>query len=417
MQSFLVTLIFKSMKKNYCPHCWPSKRKYHCIFHIEYYVSGFGRCLDKIVTTFLKPIHFLTRKGNFQEDVFWMFFLELLSLIKIVQFIDKPDESKIYNRSLIFFKEAKRRNIPIQAIKVFGKYVNHFRFIYNKRKYYYEGIPVTMFQTEEFEMDNKDKCKRLLNNNNLPIANGKMFTNLKGAMEYGLTLGFPLVVKPYNASLSHHVTCRIKSQKSLLEAIMLAKQYCPAFIVERYIEGKLYRASVVGKKYIFICQKDRANIVGDGNNTIGKLIENKNDHIYRGDKDQMNFTLHKIPFDNILESRLKAEGYTLNTVLPENKKLYLQDKYILTCGCDIINCKEHCHADNRDLFFKTARILGSDLVGIDFICQNIGESHKLQQAAILEVNSLPYIDMHQYPSHGSPEAVSAVVWDFVLSKI
>ena len=163
--------------------------------------------------------------------------------------------------------------------------------------------------------------------------------------------------------------------------------------------------------------KDKANIVGNGYLTIGELINTKNTHINRGDTDKMNSTLHKIPINSSLIVNLENQGLNLKTILPKNKKIYLQNKYVLSHGCDIINCNGAVHIKNRDLFLRVADVLQADLVGIDFICPDISKPYDEQEAAILEVNSLPYIDMHQYPSHGDPEPVAEIVWDITINKL
>jgi len=399
------------MNDKYCKHCWPTKRKNHLILHLAYY-------LDKFITVLSKLFKYLYKKNNDTvQDYFWAIFLEFFSFFRIVQFIDEPDESKLYNRSLIFFKEAKKRNLQIKAVKFLWKYLNEFKLIYKNKNYYYEGIPLTIFKETDFDIHHKYSCKKILQKNNLPIARGQLFTNTAKALKFGNEIGFPLVVKPYNASLSHHVTCPITSEKELLNGIKIAKQYTPAFIIEKYINGSLFRASVVGKSHVFVCQKDRANIVGNGYSRIEELINLKNAQINRGATDQMNSTLHKIPINDVLVINLKNKGLNLKTILPKNNKIYLQDKYVLSHGCDIINCNGIIHVKNKELFIKVANILQSDLIGIDFICPDISKSYDEQKTGILEVNSLPYIDMHQYPSHGDPEPVAEVVWDIVINKL
>lgn len=399
------------MNDKYCKHCWPTKQRNHFIFHFGYY-------LDNFITTLSKPFKYLHKKNSHaHQDYFWAIILKFLSFFRIVQFIDEPDESKLYNRSLIFFKEAKRRNLQIKAVKFLWKYVNEFKLIHKNKNYYYEGIPLTIFKETSFDMDHKHSCKKILQENHLPTAHGQLFTSTAKALKFGNEIGFPLVVKPCNGSLSHHVTCQITSEKELLNGIKIAKQYTPTFIVEKYIDGSLFRASVVGKSHVFVCQKDRANIIGNGYSTIEELINLKNAQINRGDTDQMNSSLHKIPINDVLIVNLENQGLTLKTILPKNNKIYLQDKYVLSHGCDIINCNRLVHVKNKELFIKVANILQSDLIGIDFICPDISKSYNEQETAILEVNSLPYIDMHQYPSHGNPEPVAKVVWDIVLNKL
>ena len=398
------------MNNKYCEYCWPTKRKYHFVFHLEYYLSKFA-------TIFSKPLKYLfPKKKKINQDYLWGPILEFLSLVKIVNFIDEPDETKLYNRGLIFFKEAKKRNLDIKAIKFLGKYINEFRLIYKGKRYYYEGIPLTINQ-KCLETDDKIKIKTLLYENNIPIAPGKFFTDPKKAIDFGKKTGYPLVVKPNTGSLSHHLTCFINSEEELRKAIKISKIYRPDFIVERYIEGNLYRATVTGRKHVFICQKDKANIVGNGFSSIEELIKIKNNGKKRGEIHQMNTTLHKIPIDDALKRNLKTQGLNLKSILPKGKKIYLQDKFILSQGCDIINCSEDAHLDNKNLFLKIANILETDLAGIDFICGNINKSYKNQETAVLEINSLPYIDMHQYPSHGKPDPVAEIVWDIVLNNL
>lgn len=399
------------MDNKYCKYCWPTKRKNHFIIHLSYYIN-------KYIAVILKPFGYLRKKiGGNRQDYFWGLFLEFLSFLKIVKFIDQPDKTKLYNRSLIFFEEAKRQNLQIKAIKFLGKYVNEFKLIYNKKGYYYEGIPLTIFKEPVFNMDDKYNIKKILQKNNIPTAAGQIFTNVTKALNYGKNIGFPLVVKPYNGSLSHHVTCPINSTKQLLNAIKIAKQYTPVFIIEKFINGGLFRASVVGKKHVFVCQKDRANIIGNGYSTIEELIKLKNKNFNRGTINQMNSTLHIIPINDVLTYNLKNQGFNSKTILSKNKKIYLQNKFVLSHGCDIINCTGNVHTQNKELFLRVANILHADLVGIDFICFDISKSYKKQETAILECNSLPYIDMHQYPSHGKPEPVAGIVWKIILDKL
>jgi len=267
------------------------------------------------------------------------------------------------------------------------------------------------------DIDDKNKIKKLFDQNNIPIASGEIFVNPQKALKFGFNLGFPLVVKPNNGSLSKHVTCDINSEEELIKAIKIVKEFSPDFIVEKYVKGSLFRATVIGKNHIFICQKDKANVVGDGVLTIENLILQKNKCKKRGKTHEANTTLHEILIDSVLEQNLANQNLSLNSVLPQNKKIYLQDKYILSHGCDIINHTQNTHQDNKNLFLNIAKILDTQLVGIDFICSDISKSHKTQNTAVLETNSLPYADMHQNPSHGTPEPIAKIVWDSMIKFI
>lgn len=400
------------MKEN-CHYCWPIKRKSHFFLHIDYYVSNlilwpFSR------RKFKKPNAARTKK--FPQNLGWGLILELLAFMRFVSFEDTPNEQGLFNRSLIFFQEAKKRGIDIRSVKFLQKQMNEFKFRYQGKNYYYEGIPLTL-KSVSLSMDDKHIAKAELNKQGVPVAKGKLCKNLNQAMDVYKQHGYPLVVKPNNGSLSHHVTCNINSEDKLIEAVNIARKYCPDFIVERHINGKLFRATVIGKKKVYVCEKVKANIIGDGLSTVEELILEKNGRHKRGGTHQKNTTLHRIPVDNNLKKTIAIKGLTLKSIIAKNKVVCLQDKFILSQGCDIIGHTTNTHPDNRKLFFDIASFLDADLLGIDFICPDIRQSYKSQQTAVLELNSLPYIDMHQYPSHGEPDNVAEEVWDMILENI
>ncbi|MBL7058211.1 hypothetical protein ISS03_02635 [Patescibacteria group bacterium] len=397
----------------YCKHCWPTKRKKHLVNHINYYI-------DKSLWSFcvsLGEIALRTKVVATIADLITTQLVELLALIGIIKFQSNPDETKLYNRGLIFFKEAKKRGLTIQSSKFLGKYNNSFKFIYKGKKYYYDSIPLTILDKHAATINNKGETKRLLKKYNIPVAEGKSFTNKIKAIQYARNLGFPLVVKPNNGSLSHHVTCNIQSDGKLIEAINIVKKFSPDFIVEKYIKGELYRATVIGKKHLYICKKEKANVIGDGLSTIKELITFKNSCQERGKTHKMNTTLHEILIDEVLKTNLKNQNLDLQSIIAKNKKIYLQNKYILAHGCDIINCGEQAHTQNKRLFFKIANLFDTNLIGIDFISPNIKTPYYQHKVAVLEANSLPYLDMHQYPSHGKPEQIARAVWDITLDHL
>jgi len=391
--------------KEYCPYCWPTKRRYHFVLHIEYYGI-------KLVKFFEKIFRFNQNKKTKQR----FFIKDFLSLLKIIKFEKKPDRRKIYNRSLIFFDEAKKRGLDIRVVKFFSKYINEFVFFYNNKKYYYEGIPTILLENKNTDMDDKNKVKKILNKNKIPTPSGQIFINSKRAFNFGKEIGYPLVVKPNSGSLSQHVICPVNSDEELKIAIKIVKIYKPDFIVEEYIQGRVYRATIVNKKHVFVCLKEKVNIIGDGVFTIRDLINFKNNDKKRGETYQKDTTLHKISIDDTLKNVLQKQGLKLDSILNKNQKVYLNDKCILSCGCDIINCGD-VHLDNKNLFLEIAKILNTNLVGIDFICPDISCSYKNQKTGVLETNSLPYIDMHQHPSCGKSYSVAKIVWDELLNKI
>ena len=186
------------MNTGYCPHCWPSRQKHHIFSHVDYY-------LERIIW----PFEYITRRAKKpqqrQADRWWGAILPLLNVFGIVRFDPEPDSSKLRNRSLIFFEEAKRRGIEIEAIAFFGHYVNEFRFKEGGRWHYYEGIPL-LWRGEQNDIDDKYQVKQKLEQVNLPVAKGRRCTQFWQAQQHMQAVGGPVVIKPVSGSLSRHCT-------------------------------------------------------------------------------------------------------------------------------------------------------------------------------------------------------------------
>ena len=73
------------------------------------------------------------------------------------------------------------------------------------------------------------------------------------------------------------------------------------------------------------------------------------------------------------------------------------------------------HPENKILFKKVYELCKAPLIGIDFITKDISIPYYEQKCAIIEVNSLPYIDMHHYPVTGKERNVAGRILDYCIS--
>ena len=390
-----------------CKYCWPTKRRTHFFVHLDYY-------LNLLQPARSRPKK--NRRNQIRQSYFDQIIFGLAHTLGLITFEDKPNKTKIKSKSLIFLNEAQKRGLNLKVANCFGNYTNNFQLNYKGRIYYYQSNPLLILGGSP-HLDSKEHVKATLQKNKLPVAPGGLFGTLKEAEHFAEKNGYPLVVKPNSGSLSCHATYPVTSKKQLQEAVRIAKIYQPRFIVEKYISGNLYRATVIGQNTLYLCQKESPNIVGNGHDTIQELLTTKNNDPKRANAQAQNSTLHQIPIDQNLKKYLHHQGLSLSSVIPKHQKISLQDKYTLSSGCDIINCLENAHPDNRQLFLEIAKIFDADLVGIDFICPDLTVSYKNQQCAVLETNSLPAIDMHQNPSNGKSEPVAEKVWDLIMKKL
>ena len=395
-----------------CPHCDP-------------YLSKSGHLAEKIenllypIKNFFYPLEWILQNYQWIHRLFNIVitsnFFKVLLFFNILQEVEINDlDETLHNRSLVVIKEARKRGITIKGIKILGKKsTNFFSWIINNNKKIFEGLPYfTVDKVLPIDFDDKKKLKNLLPKENFPPPRGNVFRDYYLALRYVKeTLGFPVVVKPRNGSLSKHTTCDIKTESEFKEAVRIVKIISGDFIVEEFIEGNVYRITAVNGNVVAACRREPPNIIGDGKHIISELIELKNKNPLRGEIHQKNYTLHKIIISEKTKFLLIQQKLRLDSVLPKGKKIYLHDKVVLACGADIHDVTDIIHLDNIMLFKKIQEICKASLVGIDFIAQDISKPYYRQRCAIIEANSLPYIDMHYYPITGKERNIAAHILD------
>lgn len=377
--------------KNFCEDCGYSN--WH---HLNTW-------LEELISRFLPPI-----KLPRQIDTIFDALLEkIFTIPKIARFRADFSVADIQLRSSCFIKEMRKRGAVCYAMQsVFG-YTNHFKIEVGGKTFRFETLPRAEFVNKYTTkiVDDKELTKRHCKKGGFPVADGRSFWfwQKRKAIQFGREMGFPLVVKPRGGSVSRHVTTNIQDDSQLEKAIHHAVSYSPVFVVEKFIPNtSVYRATVIDFDFVVCVQQVPANIVGDGISTIRELIDKKNSDPRRGEPHQKQFTLYKIVENEMTKKLLAEKGYTDNTILKNGEILYLQKDPFLKLGGDLIEVTSIVHKDNLKLFSDLARFFDIRLTGIDFLAQNIAISWKNQPCAILELNSVPCIELHHFPSSGIP---------------
>jgi len=384
------------MFKKYCKDCGlPTAH------HIQTWLNE--------ITSTLVPRLRLSKKLESFSDVLLE---KTFSLVGLIKMKDDFLFSEIQMRSACFIKEAKKQGVKFQAAKGSVGYTNHFCAEIGDKKIRFESLPIAnhVSNYDVFFVDCKERTKKHLKKGGFPIAEGKSFWfwQRSRALKYGVNeLGFPLVVKPRGGSVARHVTTNIKSKGELKNGIDKAVVYSPAFIIERFVENSfVYRATVVDFNYVAVVKQVPANVVGDGNSTIQELVEKKNNDKRRGESHQKEFTLYKIIIDYTTTELFAKKNYNLQTIPKMDEIVYLQKNPFLKLGGDLVEVTPEVHSDNIKLFKDIAKFFDIRLVGIDFLVPDISRSWKNQTCAVLELNSVPCIEMHHFPSSGAPQNIA-----------
>ena len=305
-------------------------------------------------------------------------------------------------------EEARRRGIPVRRLNS-GSLVQlgHGR---NLRRIQATMTDHTSAIGVEIAQDKVD-TKRVLSNVGLPVPRGETAQTPDEAVEIAEEIGFPVVLKPVDASHGRGISGRLDDEQSVRAAWAAAHAVSARVVVEHYYEGFDHRVLVVNGKVVACAERVPAHVIGDGARSIGELIEVANRDPRRGVGHTKILT--RLPTDEHTVQFLARSGRMLDTVPAPNERVALRGTANLSTGGTSIDRSDEMHPDNVTACEIAASIVGLDIAGIDVLTPDISVPFRENDAVILEVNAAPGIRMHTHPTEGKPRNVGAPMLDML----
>ncbi|MGY9050045.1 MAG: cyanophycin synthetase family protein, partial [Rhodobacterales bacterium] len=134
--------------------------------------------------------------------------------------------------------------------------------------------------------DDKEWTKQILDESGVPVPRGQVCYSVAEAQEAADWIGWPVVTKPLSGNHGRGVTTDITNPEDLQAgfdaALARVRDDSGAVIVESYITGEDHRMLVIGGKLVAAARRRPAHVVGDGKNTVQKLIDIENSDPRRG---------------------------------------------------------------------------------------------------------------------------------------
>ncbi len=326
--------------------------------------------------------------------------------------------SEIPIRSACFITEARKRGMEVLNLRgPFGG-TNHFWLIYKGKKFAFEGLPSAGFlgTRRSLMVDDKARTKKELSRQDWPVAQSRSFWFFQyySALRYSRQLGFPLVVKPRHGTYARHITTDIRTLEALKTALKTAFAYGPSVVIERYLAAaSVVRITVVDYAWLAAVERITPNVLGDGTHSVSELVVQKNSDPGRGEPDDETKTVYRVILDSVSDQLLTQKGYTRTSIPKKGERVEVQTDPFIRLGADLKDVTDVVHPDTAALCQNVAKHFGVRLVGIDVICEDITQSYKNQRFAILELNSLPCIEIHHYPTEGQSRNVGAALVSLV----
>jgi len=248
----------------------------------------------------------------------------------------------------------------------------------------------------------KEQARDMFARHSLPHARGEIFLNPWRAVSFAKEHGFPLVIKPNVSGFSRGSHFPINNMRELLKAAFLVKVWWPYSVVEQYLLGRNYRVLATRDGVVSVIRRYPPFIDGDGEQSIAELIDEEN-----GIRETMNLfpVIYPIKKSPQVQQYLKKQGKSLDTVPATGERVYLFNRVALAPGGIVETIdKDSLPDENIELFKKVTRLFDANVLGIDVILEDgIEKSHSSQRCILLEVNSRPYMKMHNVPRYGGVE--------------
>ncbi|MEP6689255.1 MAG: cyanophycin synthetase [Gemmatimonadales bacterium] len=258
----------------------------------------------------------------------------------------------------------------------------------------------------------KEETNRILGNLGLPVPRQRLVQREDDAVAAAERIGYPVVVKPYNANHGRGISIHLTTEAQVREAFEVAREHSRSVIIESFITGDDHRMLVVNGELVAVSKRVPGHVVGDGVHTIEHLVDEVNRDPRRGIGHEK--VLTRLAFDHQAETMLEKKGYTRDTVPADGERVFLRSTGNLSTGGTATDVTDLVHPDNVEMAERAVKAIGLDVGGVDFLTSDITESYKDIGGAICEINAAPGYRMHMAPSEGRPRDVAGPTLDMLF---
>lgn len=250
----------------------------------------------------------------------------------------------------------------------------------------------------------KGAAKKLLIQNGTPVPNGVVCSSVDEVKKFREELNKSIVVKPVVGTKGKGISVNVETELEVEKACLRAGIDKNSVLAEEMVSGTEYRVMVLGGRSIAAIYKDPANVVGDGNSTVKKLILEKNQQR----KFNPNLAIYRIKVDDYIIDNLEKQGLNIHSIIPEGQKVYLRREGNLSAGGESVDVTDELPSFVYESCVRAANSFpGLELAGVDiFYDKDAGSCN------VIEVNTNPGCGGHLFPHIGKPRNVTGAIWRY-----
>ncbi len=345
----------------------------------EHFQARGSACLDLSVLHDNEQAIALYEKLGFARVAY--FTLKRRNPINETLFAGPAFTGKLNPYATIIIEEARRRGIAVEVTDAEGGF---FRLTYGGRTVhcreslseFTSGVAVSI-------CDDKAVTRRVVSAAGVKVpeqidADGDdvaAFLEKHGSV----------VVKPARGEQGRGVAVGLETMEAVETAMAEARQISDRILIEECVKGEDLRLVVIDRRVVAGAIRRPAQVVGDGKSTVEELIVRQSKRRARATGGES-----KIPLDGETERCIKAEGYALDSVLPEGQTLAVRKTANLHTGGTIHDVTAEVHGRLVDAAIKAAAAIDIPVVGIDLVVP----SPRSPEYAFIEANERPGLANH-----------------------
>ncbi|HPS12997.1 MAG TPA: bifunctional glutamate--cysteine ligase GshA/glutathione synthetase GshB, partial [Prolixibacteraceae bacterium] len=263
-------------------------------------------------------------------------------------------------------------------------------------------------------MENKIVTKKILKKNGIRVPNGMDYSKREEAKtDFFRFKNQATVIKPKTTNFGKGITIlKENGDRQVFErAVDIAFEADNSILVEEFIPGKEFRFFVMNNEVAGILHRVPANVTGNGQSTIRKLVEEKNLDPLRGNGYRT--PLEKIKLGEAEKIFLASQGKTFDTIPAENERVFLRENSNISTGGDSIDVTDEIPDSYKALAVKAAQALDVKITGLDMIIRDDTQEASKDNYAIIEMNFNPAIHIHCHPHRGQNRRLNEKLLDLL----
>ena len=211
----------------------------------------------------------------------------------------------------------------------------------------------------------KELTKKLLSAAGVPVPNGRTVTDADDAWSAMCEINAPVAVKPADGNQGKGVTVNIVTREGLERAYAAALEISSEVLVERYIPGSDFRLLVIGDKLIAAARREPPQVIGDGVQSVRKLVEQVNSDPRRGVGHATSLT--KIRVDEIALACPESQGLQADSIPNKGARVQLRNNANLSTGGSATDVTDDVHPEMAACAIAAAAAMSADRAAWSFL--------------------------------------------------